>query len=140
MRKRQGQRKGVVLLMVVTLSLIIFIWIMGLLFVLRSNVYNLVSFEERAKAYYLCETGVSVAILDIANGKIGTTSGKWTERQFEYEMGGINYFINYKVRKQNGRWYIDTWVDQSSGFSREYTLAVGGQRAFPIFIRGFGGR
>ncbi len=135
-----GQKqKGFVLLMVIGLSLAISIGIASLLFFLRSNVRNIEAFEERARAYYLCETGASLAILDIAHGKIGTGEGQWTERTFNYSVGDKAYPIRYRVTKSAGQWMILAWVDASSGFSRTYKLRVGGRRAFPIFIRGFSG-
>jgi hypothetical protein len=114
--------------------------IVGILFVLRANIRNSEAFKERAKAYYLCETGASIAILDIRNGRIGNGSGQWTEHAYNYSMGGTTYSISYKVEKERGAWLITSWVGPASGFSRTYKLKVGGQRAFPIFIRGFPGK
>lgn len=134
------RQKGVVLLMVMGLSLVLFIGIAGLLFVLRANIRNIEAFKERARAFYLCETGASVAIMDIARGKIGTGPGKWTERTFDYTMGDKTYPIYYKVTRSAGQWKIVSIVNASAGFNWTYKLRVGGQRAFPIFIRGFAGK
>lgn len=122
--------------MVSGLSLIIFIGMMGFLFILGAYTRKGEAFKERVKAYYLCETGASVAILDIAKGKIGSGAGQWLQRNFNYNVEGGTYQINYKVSKQRGQWQIISWVGPSSGFSRTYRLRVGGQRSFPIFIRG----
>lgn len=126
-------------MLVSALSIIICLGIMILLFVLRANALNLDAFRERAVAYYLCETGASVAILDIGHGRVGTEAGKWLNRSFDYTMGGRIYTINYEVSKSAGQWQVVSWVDASSGFSHRYKLRVGGMRSFPIFIRGFGG-
>lgn len=139
MRDKQRE-KGIILLMVSGLSLVIFVGIMGLLFVLGAHTRKAEAFKERAKAYYLCEVGASVAILDIANAKIGTGPGRWTQRRFDYKIEDKTYQINYQVTKSRGRWQIVSWVDSSSGFNRTYKLRVGGQRAFPIFIWGFAGK
>lgn len=139
MRDKQNQ-KGMVLLMVAGLSLILFVGIIGLLFVLEANIRHIEAFRERAEAYYLCETGASVAILDIAQGKIGSGPGQWTQRTFNYSVGDKIYPIQYKVTKSAGQWQIVSWVDSSVGFKRTYKLRMGGRRAFPIFIRGFAGK
>jgi len=136
--KDKQRQKGVVLFMVLGLSLVLFIGIIGLLFVLRANIRNIEAFKERAQAYYLCETGASVAILDIADGKIGSGSNQWTTRTFNYPVGGKTYSITYTVTKTTtGEWQIISGV---AGFNRTYKLRVGGRRAFPIFIRGFAGK
>ena len=138
MRKTASQ-KGVALLLVIGFSIVIFMTIIALLFTLRANLRNLASFKERTEAYYLCETGASVALLDIAAGKIGMGVGKWTQRSFDYAMGGGIYNITYVVTKKNGQWDIVSSVGPQSGFARTYKLRIGGRRAFPWFIRGFGG-
>ncbi|MFA5363120.1 MAG: hypothetical protein WC335_07790 [Candidatus Omnitrophota bacterium] len=132
--------RGVLILLVSALSIIICLGILILLFVLRANALNLEAFRERAIAYYLCETGASVAIVDIGKGRIGTGTGQYTSRTFDYEMGRQTYPINYEVTKVAGQWQIISWVDSSAGFSHRYKLRVGGMRAFPFFIRGFGGK
>jgi len=142
MKDRQDQ-KGIVLLLVIGLSLILFIATMGLLFVLRANTRNIESIRERIEAYYLCETGASVAILDIAAGRIGHGSGQWTTRTFNYTMNNKTYPISYtvtKVRETGGQWQIISEVGSQAGFMHTYKLRVGGRRAFPIFIKGFAGK
>jgi len=126
--------------MVIGFSQVIFMTILALLFMLRANMRNLASFKERAEAYYLCETGASVAILDISRGSIGEGVGKWMNRSFDYDMGRKVYHISYVVTKINGQWHIVSEVGPSSGFSKTYKLNFGGRRAFPWFIRGFGGK
>ena len=133
-------KKGVLILLVSALSIIICLGILIILFVLRANALNLEAFNERAVAYYLCETGASVAIVDQGKGRIGKGPGQWTARAFNYEMGGKNYPLNYEVTKVSGTWQIVSWVGPAAGFSHTYKLRVGGKRAFPIFIRGFAGK
>jgi len=137
--EKKSSQKGVALLMVIGFSLVIFMTIISLLFTLRANMRNLAAFKERTEAYYLCETGASVALMDIANGTIGTGPGKWTQRSFDYDLGGKICNITYVVTKKNGQWDIVSSVNGTSGFSKTYKLRIGGRRAFPWFIRGFGG-
>jgi hypothetical protein len=138
MRKTSSQ-KGVALLLVIGFSMVIFMTIIALLFTLRANLRNLASFKERTEAYYLCEMGASVAILDINEGSIGKGVGQWTQRSFDFGMGGIIYNITYVITKKDGLWDIVSSVGPTSGFSKTYKLRIGGRRAFPWFIRGFGG-
>jgi hypothetical protein len=138
MRKTSSQ-KGVALLLVIGFSMVIFMSIIALLFTLRANLRNLASFKERTEAYYLCETGASVVLILISNGKIGTGPGQTMQDTFDYKMGGKLYYISYKVKKANGQWDIISSVGPSSGFSYTYKLHVCGRRAFPWFIRGWPG-
>jgi hypothetical protein len=133
------RNKGIAMVLVIGFSLVIFSTVMALLFILRANLRNLVAFKERAEAYYLCETGASIAILDIARGHIGSGSGQWTERDISYSMGGQTYTIHYAVTTSAGQWSVVSSVGPSSGFYKTYNLRVGGRRSFPMFIRGFGG-
>ncbi len=133
------RNKGIALILVIGFSLVIFSTVIALLFILRANLRNLVSFKERAEAYYLCETGASIAILDIAAGRIGAGSGQWTQRDISYPMGGRSYIIHYAVTTSGSQWNVVSSVGPSSGFYKTYNLRVGGRRSFPLFIRGFGG-
>jgi hypothetical protein len=139
MRKTSSQ-KGVALLLVIGFSMVIFMSIIALLFTLRANLRNLESFKERTEAYYLCETGASVALIHISQGLVGKGASQKTQRSFDYDMGGKIYNITYDVTKVAGTWDIISSVGPSSGFSRTYKLRVCGRRAFPWFIRGFGGK
>lgn len=137
-------RKGVALLMVSGVSLIIFMGILLVLFILQATTANVSQASERAVAYYLCETGASVAIIDIGEKRIGKGPGQWTQRTFSFDCLGKIYKIRYKITKESGQWSIVSevgpGVDLESDLTRTYALYVRGQRAFPIFIRGFGGR
>lgn len=122
------------MLLVICFSMVIFMSIIALLFTLRANLRNLASFKERTEAYYLCETGASVALILISNGKIKP------QDSFDYKMGGKIYNISYEAKKSNGGlWDIVSSVGPASGFSYTYKLRVGGRRAFPWFIRGWPG-
>lgn len=137
MQSKKDQ-KGVVLLMVMGLSLVLFVGITGLLFVLKANIRSREAFKERIEAYYLCETGAAVAILDIRAGHIGRGRGQWTQRTFDYGVDNITYRIHYEISKTHaGFWQIVSSVGPSSGFYRTYKLKVVGQRSVPIFIWGF---
>jgi hypothetical protein len=92
---------------------------------------------DTSLAYYLCETAVSVCMLDFAHGKIGNSPGQWTERNFDYKIGSTVYPINYVIRRPHGGDYqVTTSVNVGD---KSYSLTAGGARAFPIFIRGFAG-
>lgn len=134
MRARSGE-KGVVLVLVCGFILVVSIVLLGTYIHLRGRVHDVEIFTDRTKAYYLCETGASVAILDIGKGKIGTGPGKWTERTFNFTVGEGIYPIHYEVDKVRGQWMIVSSVDSPLGLDIRYSLKVGGRRAFPIFIK-----
>ena len=121
-------------------SLVLFIVIIGLLYILGANLRQLQAYDERTRAYYLCETAASVAILDIANGKIGYGAGQWTERTINLVLDGQSYPVKYTVSRENREWVVISHIASGTGFNQNYNSRVGGQRAFPIFIKGFGGR
>ena len=125
--------------LVLFISLVLFIVIIGLLYVMGTNLRQVEAYDARTKAYYLCETATSVGLLDMRNGKIGHGAGQWTQRTVNLVLDGKTYPVRYTfTRSATGVWTITT--DTSSGFPRIYHLRVGGRRAVPIFIRGFGGR
>ena len=127
------KQKGIALFLVLFTSLIFFIIIIGLLYILGANLRQLQAYDKKTEGFYLCETAASLAILDIRNHRVGSGPGQWLERSFNLVLDGISHPISYTVGKQNGEWTIVS----TSGDSH---LRVGGIRAFPIFIRGFAGR
>jgi len=133
------KEKGIALFLVLFVSLVLFIVIMGLVYVLGANLRQLDTYDERARAFYLCETAISIGTLDIANGKIGHLAGQWTERTVNLVLDDKTYPIKYTVsRDEQRRWIIIART--AEGFTRSYNLKGGGRRAFPIFIRGFAGK
>lgn len=146
-RERQ---KGIILFIVICVTLIIFAGIAGLLFVLDANYRGLRSIKERTQAFYLCEVGASVAIMDITNGCIGTAGNtgpacriqdvsRWTSNEFDYPMGDRTHRIKYTVTKIDGAWQIVSEVGPSEIFHRVYKLRLGAKMTFPLFIRGRAG-
>jgi len=115
-------------------ALILFIVITGLLYILGANLRQLKAYDKKTNCYYFCETGVTMAILDQARGNIGTGAGEWLTRTFTMDVDGKSHQVQYTVsRDAAGVWII---VANSEGCH----LRVGGNRAFPIFIRGFPGK
>jgi len=74
------------------------------------------------------------------NGKIGLGAGQWTQRTINFDIEGKVYPISYIVTREGQNWIINSQVSRSADFKHDYNLRAGGQRAFPHFIRGFGGR
>ncbi len=134
------KKKGIALFLVLFISLLLFIVIIGLLYILGANLRQLQAYDEKTKGYYLCETAASVAILDIGKGNIGPDPGQWKQRTFNFVLDGVSYPVSYTVSRENQRWIVIT--DISSGFKRPYHLRVGGTRGFLIFIikGGFAGK
>jgi hypothetical protein len=139
MKNYKKQKGGILIFLVIAFFLIAAIGIGGLLFVLMTHLRTAEALKERTQAYYLCETGASVAILDIARGAIGTGPGQRLTHTFDREMGGETYQVKYTVSKSAGMWNIVAEVGPPR-FNRTYKLRIGGMRSFPIFIRGFGGK
>jgi len=135
------KKKGIALFLVLFTSLILFIVVIGLLYILGANLRQLETYDERTRAYYLCETAASVAILDIRNDKIDIGPGQSTERTVNVVLDGNTYPVQYTVSRDNqGEWVIISKITAGASFKRNYNSRVGGRRAFPIFIKGFGGR
>jgi len=150
MPKAKTSQRGIALFLVVGLSTLLFIGLLGLFFLLTANVRNLEAFKERAEAYYLCETGLSFAL--IQNAPAGT------KRTFEYTMIAKDpdnqnttlaqkiYHITYYVGPcwmSDGTEVPSNQIAASVGppdFKRTYTLFTGVERAFPFFTRGFPGK
>jgi hypothetical protein len=131
--------KGLVLILVVALGVIFYIGLMGVMYFLRTNIRSAEIFQERSKAYYLCEAAAAVAIVDMSKGRIGTGQGQWTQRTFNYNMSNRDYPVSYVVTKIAGAWQIIASVGPTAGFRRTYNLRIGGKRAFPLFFHGFPG-
>ena len=127
------------LILVVALGVVFYIGLMGAMYFLRTNIRNAEIFQERSRAYYLCEAAAAVAIVDMKKGRIGTAQGQWTQRTFDYNMSGRPYPVSYVVTKVAGVWQIVSSVGPTAGFRKTYKLRIGGRRAFPLFFHGFPG-
>jgi len=137
MKKIKNTKGAVVLVSIFAVMLFINLALLTLYAVTKARIDFTRSNIDKALAYYLCETGTSVAMLDFAHGKIGTSQGQWTERAFDYIVGSKRYSINYKISRPSGGDYkVVTGVSIGG---KNYSLVAGGARAFPVFIRGFAG-
>ncbi len=141
MRFFSGKKGGVAIIVVAGLTLTLTLAVLYLYVLVSSRVDALHSYNDRFLAYYLCETGISVAMLDFGKGKIGRGAGQWTEREFDFDVGGKTYKIHYKLAKVAGsaNYKIISSVESPSGLNKTFYLSAAGPRAFPIFIRGFAG-
>ena len=118
--------------MVLFTSLILFIITIGLLYMLGANLRQLQAYDKKTNCYYFCETGASMGLLDFARGRIGAGGGQWVTRTFNMDVDGTSHQVTYAFTRHQGEWTITV---SSEGCH----LRVRGPRAFPIFIRGFGG-
>ncbi|MFA6583704.1 MAG: hypothetical protein WCS77_05345 [Elusimicrobiaceae bacterium] len=128
--------KGYALVLVLGIVVIMASTVASIVILMRGRASDLENILDRTTAYYLCETGASVAVLDIAAGKIKAGN---TTRTFDFTIGDQSYKVRYVVKKVSGVWAIESSVASPLRLGATYTLKVGGQRAFPIFIKGFGG-
>lgn len=129
------QRKGAVLVVVGALVLLFAIAEASLFSIVKYRLRNLEIWMHSTKAYYLLESAATVALMDIRQGKIGEEAGKWTERDVAIPLGERTYPVHYAIKKSGGNWFIETTMSLGD---RLYHLRIGGLRAFPFFIRGFG--
>lgn len=129
--------KGVVLLFVLGLSGIIAVVIVTLLIHLRAQVSRQELWLDRIRAYYLCQTGLSVAMLDLSAGRVPTLiPGRSYVKHFTFYMGPRAYEVNYQITNQGGKRVFSVSVPSPCGLRYTYYLGAVGRRAFPIFIRG----
>ena len=137
--KKQNGSVAILLVTVVTLSLTLAVMLLYVL--VNARIEALHGYRDRFMAYYLCETGISVATLDFANGKVGEGKDQWTKRDFDYKIGEKVYTIHYEITKPNGsiNYKIMARVRSPFGLDRTYYLTASGPLTFPIFIRGFAG-
>jgi len=148
MPKAKTSQRGIVLFLVLGLSILLFIGLLGLFFLLTANIRNLEAFKERAEAYYVCETGASLAISQGVCGQAQTAYPSLVTGTLPYSFDYTiedhtytkSYTINYIAEWASGVCTVKSSVGPLSGFKRTYTLEVKGQRAFPIFTRGFPGK
>lgn len=138
---KMKQSKGVGLILALGAIGIISVVVATLLLSLGGRVRRAETWLDRTKAYYLCETGLSVALLDLAAGSVPSPIPPGGHsRTFSFSMGGRSYNITYRITAEaEGRRRIRASVSSPLGLGYTYYLESGGRRAFPIFIRALGG-
>ncbi|MFH0913135.1 MAG: hypothetical protein V1884_02500 [Candidatus Omnitrophota bacterium] len=129
--------KGVALIFTLGLMGLIVVIIATLLMHLKAQVSRQQLWMDRVKAHYLCQTGLSVAMLDLAAGKVPSLpSGQSYTRTFTFTMGARAYDVTYKITNDKGSRIFYATVPSPQGLNYTYYLKASGQRAFPAFIRG----
>lgn len=138
-------RRGYALMMVLGMVVIMASTIACLNILTRGRVDDLHLTLDRTTAYYLCETGASVAMLDIGRGRVYKNVSipsmnisynafdNSVKRTFNFSIGSQVYPITYVVSKAGGDWNIKSTVSSPYGLGYIYQLEVGGKRAFPFF-------
>ena len=91
-------------------------------------------YTDRIMAYYLCQTGISRDMIDLGADTV-PAGGRLI---FDYNVDGKIYQITYQLTKSSGRYNVSGEVSSPLGLNRTYVLRTAGQRAFPVFIKGFG--
>ena len=112
--------------------------VVSTMLVINAKMEDLKETMDRTIAQYACEAGASIAVMDISLGHIGSKSGQWTTKTFDYAVGNRTCKVTYVVTRNAGVWTITVTVPSPMGFKITYTLRVGGRRAFPFFIKGPG--
>jgi hypothetical protein len=141
MEKIKSKSGAVAITVVVVITLSLTLAVLLLYILVNAKLDSILGYKDRVIAYYLCETGISVAMLDFGRGNIGKGKNQWTERSFDFDIGKKKYAIHYKITRPSGstNYKVTSSVKSPLGFKRSYYLTAAGPRAFPIFIRGFAG-
>ncbi|MBI3547987.1 MAG: hypothetical protein HY078_02935 [Elusimicrobia bacterium] len=138
MKRKAGWARGQSLVLVFGVIIVASSVLVGLYSMLKTRTDDLAAISDRIIAQYLCEAGISAALLDIKNGRVGVDAGQWMARIFTFPVGARSYEIQYVVTKDQGNWDIVASVDSPTGQGLRYSLRVGGSRAYPIQILGLG--
>jgi len=129
--------KGLALIFTLGLMGLIIVIIATLLTHLKAQISRQQLWMDRVKAQYLCQTGLSVAMLDLAAGRVPSlSSGQTYTRTFTFTMGARAYDVTYKITNDSGKRIFYVTVPSPQGLDFTYSLRASGQRAFPAFIRG----
>ncbi len=129
------RKKGFILIVIAGFSLIVFAGIIAILYMYGGQIRHIGYYEERLKAYYLCEAGVSKAIYRIKKGERISDSIDNPEK-FTFILGNESYVINYIGKGEASNLVIHSWVKMPSG--KIYHLKVGGaKQQWPVFIKGY---
>jgi len=130
--------RGIALIFTLGLIGLITVVIATLLLNLRFQIAREEVWLDRVKAYYLCQTGLSVAMLDLSAGRVPTlTAGHSYSKTFAFPMGPHTYNITYTISMgSNGTRTFRASVSSPLGLSHTYYLDSSGRRSWPLFIRG----
>lgn len=129
-------KKGFVLVLVVIFSLIVMAAILRVSYMYGGKRRHARLYEERIKAYYLCEVGASQGIYYLNRGEpVSSDFAKPDKVQFA--IGDQTYQINYVAEESGGDKVVHSWVKfPFSGMT--YRLTVGGvKRQYPVFVKGY---
>ncbi|MEW6008077.1 MAG: hypothetical protein AB1629_00365 [Candidatus Omnitrophota bacterium] len=141
--------KGIVLILAVGLIFILSLSTVVIFTMLRLDTSRALRWIDATKAYYLCEAGISMALIDIRNGTVPVSKDK----VFAYRILGEPseaFDIYYRIEEPGpGRTKITAAVQSPFNLKTKesipvppvgaiwnnvYILEAGGRRAFPIFI------
>lgn len=139
--KLRNPKGSVAIMLVSSITIVLTLAVLYLYILINARIDAMHGYKDRFLAYYLCETGISIAMLDFGQGKIGNSKKQWTERNLDFEIGGKDYAIYYNITKAHGSadYKITSMVKSPLGLDRTYYMTAAGPRAFPLYIRGFGG-
>lgn len=142
MMKLRNPKGSVAIMLVSSITIILTLAVLYLYILINARIDAMHGYKDRFLAYYLCETGISIAMLDFGQGKIGNHPRRqWTARNLDFEIDGKDYAIYYNITKAEGspNYKILSMVKSPLGLDRTYYMTAAGPRAFPLYIRGFGG-
>ncbi|MDP8229802.1 MAG: hypothetical protein P9L93_01715 [Candidatus Gorgyraea atricola] len=141
MMKLRNPKGSVAIMLVSSITIVLTLAVLYLYILINARIDSIHGYKDRFLAYYLCETGISIAMLDFGEGNIGPSRRQWTERNLEFEIDGKPYAIYYNITKAPGsaNYKILSMVKSPFGLDRTYYMTASGPRAFPLYIRGFGG-
>lgn len=128
----QNKKGSIAIIVVLGTTLTLTLAVMTLYVLVNAKLTSLKSNKEKFIAYYLCETGISGAMYDLANG----TKRTETNNNFDYTIGDKTYKIHYDITKIAANYEI---IGSTTINNKTYYLKAGGKRAFPIFIKGYAG-
>ena len=139
--KLRNPKGSVAIMLVSSITIVLTLAVLYLYILINARIDAMHGYKDRFLAYYLCETGISIAMLDFGKGHIGNSKKQWTERNLDFEIDGKAYAIYYKITKAPGSadYKILSMVKSPLGLDRTYYMTATGPRAFPLYIRGFGG-
>ena len=143
------RKKGVILIYIAAALLFISFGVASMLTVLNTRIRQYIKSIDRSAAYYLCETGLSFALLDINMNRVGPGNtggadcnmvpGQPCRRTYNFAWGGGTIEIHYQVAKTlipTNDYEVTAYVASPFGLGGGYTLEMRAIRGFPWFMRG----
>ena len=142
------RKKGVILIYIAAALLFISFGVASMLTVLNTRIRQYIKSIDRSAAYYLCETGLSFALLDINMNRVGPGNTGWVDcnmvpgepcrRTYNFAWGGGTKDIYYRITKTaiTNDYEVTAYVDSPFGLGGGYTLEMRAIRGFPWFMRG----